>query len=86
MATCCDFMSAVLLYIPDSSDPPSTLQESPTRFPPTRPKTKAKEPSETEKDIESENGMKTKSYLVNVCHQCFNTCDFKIFAIALRFV
>lgn len=60
MALCCDFMSTVLLYIPGSSDPPSTLQESPTRFPPTRPKSKAKDPPKTEGDIKNETGMKTK--------------------------
>lgn len=43
----------------DSSDPLSTLQESPTRFPPTRPKSKVKDGSMTDKDIDSEAGMKT---------------------------
>uniref|UniRef100_A0A3B5AYW0 Ephrin-B2a-like n=1 Tax=Stegastes partitus TaxID=144197 RepID=A0A3B5AYW0_9TELE len=45
-------------YIPDSSDPPSTLQESPTRFPPTRPKSKAKDASTREKDIKSKAGTR----------------------------
>lgn len=52
--------TTVLFYIPGSLDPPSTLQESPTRFPPTRPKSKAKDPSVKESDIKSETGMKTK--------------------------
>uniref|UniRef100_A0A668RKN4 Ephrin RBD domain-containing protein n=1 Tax=Oreochromis aureus TaxID=47969 RepID=A0A668RKN4_OREAU len=48
-----------VVFIPDSSDPPSTLQESPTRFPPTRPKSKAKDASTKEEDIKSKAGMKT---------------------------
>lgn len=50
-----------VLCIPDSSDPPSTLQESPTRFPPTRPRTKAKaeDASTKEEDMKSKAGMKT---------------------------
>ncbi|XP_070689573.1 ephrin-B2-like [Pempheris klunzingeri] len=47
-------MKLVLRVGQSSSDPPSTLQESPTRFPPTRPKSKTKDPSEKEKDITSE--------------------------------
>ncbi|XP_049455409.1 ephrin-B2a-like [Epinephelus fuscoguttatus] len=42
-------MKLVLRVGQNSSDPPSTLQESPTRFPPTRPK--SKDPSAKEKDI-----------------------------------
>lgn len=43
----------LLLYITDSSDAPSTLQESPTRFPPTLPKSKAEDASTKEKNIKS---------------------------------
>ncbi|XP_008290826.1 ephrin-B2a-like [Stegastes partitus] len=46
-------MKLVLRVGQNSSDPPSTLQESPTRFPPTRPKSKAKDASTREKDIKS---------------------------------
>ncbi|XP_022047207.2 ephrin-B2a-like isoform X1 [Acanthochromis polyacanthus] len=46
-------MKLVLRVGQNSSDPPSTLQESPTRFPPTRPKSKAKDASTKEKDIKS---------------------------------
>ncbi|XP_041793856.1 ephrin-B2a-like [Chelmon rostratus] len=47
-------MKLVLRVGQSSSDPPSTLQESPTRFPPTRPKSKAKDPPRTEGDIKNE--------------------------------
>ncbi|XP_028257967.1 ephrin-B2a-like [Parambassis ranga] len=47
-------MKLVLRVGQNSSDPLSTLQESPTRFPPTRPKSKVKDGSMTDKDIESE--------------------------------
>ncbi|KAI9533023.1 hypothetical protein NQZ68_026576 [Dissostichus eleginoides] len=47
-------MKLVLRVGQSSSDPPSTLQESPTRFPPTRPK--SKNPSAKDKDIKSTNG------------------------------
>lgn len=50
----CDFI------LTDSSDPTSTLQESPTRFPPTRPKSKSKDPPAREEDSKGETGMKTK--------------------------
>ncbi|XP_063346874.1 ephrin-B2a-like isoform X1 [Pelmatolapia mariae] len=46
-------MKLVLRVGQNSSDPPSTLQESPTRFPPTRPKSKAKDASTKEEDIKS---------------------------------
>uniref|UniRef100_A0A3Q0T918 Ephrin B2 n=1 Tax=Amphilophus citrinellus TaxID=61819 RepID=A0A3Q0T918_AMPCI len=54
-------MKLVLRVGQNSSDPPSTLQESPTRFPPTRPKTKAKaeDTSTKEEDIKSKAGTKT---------------------------
>ncbi|KAG7222353.1 hypothetical protein INR49_016308 [Caranx melampygus] len=38
-----EFLKGRDYYITCSSDPPSTLQESPTRFPPKRPKPKAKD-------------------------------------------
>lgn len=61
----------VLLCIPGSSDPPSTLQESPTRFPPTRPKSKAKDPTGREKDIKSKTGMKAKiKYCLGNMYRC----------------
>ncbi|XP_040893056.1 ephrin-B2a-like [Toxotes jaculatrix] len=41
-------MKLVLRVGQSSSDPPSTLQESPTRFPPRQPKSKAKDTSATE--------------------------------------
>lgn len=53
-------MSSILFHVPGSSDPPSTLQESPTRFPPTRTKSKVKDPPGKEKDIKSKTGTKTK--------------------------
>uniref|UniRef100_A0A3Q4MZJ3 Ephrin B2 n=1 Tax=Neolamprologus brichardi TaxID=32507 RepID=A0A3Q4MZJ3_NEOBR len=56
---CLHLISVCVVFIPDSSDPPSTLQESPTRFPPTRPKSKAKDASTKEEDIKSKAGMKT---------------------------
>ncbi|XP_037607352.1 ephrin-B2a-like [Sebastes umbrosus] len=43
-------MKLVLRVGQSSSDPPSTLQESPTRFPPTRPKSKSQDPSPKEED------------------------------------
>ncbi|XP_047436846.1 ephrin-B2a-like [Mugil cephalus] len=46
-------MKLVLRVGQNSSDPSSTLQESPTRFPPTRPKSKAKDASAKEKDIKN---------------------------------
>ncbi|KAF7659451.1 hypothetical protein LDENG_00297290 [Lucifuga dentata] len=46
-------MKLVLRVGQSSSDPPSTLQESPTRFPPTRPKSSPKDPSMREKNIKS---------------------------------
>ncbi|XP_068431248.1 ephrin-B2a-like [Clinocottus analis] len=46
-------MKLVLRVGQNSSDPPSILQESPTRFPPTRPKSKSKVPSAKEKDSKS---------------------------------
>lgn len=49
----------ILLYVPGSSDPLTTLQESPTRFPPTRKKPKVKDPPEKEKDIKGKTGTKT---------------------------
>uniref|UniRef100_A0A3Q1EDH4 Ephrin B2 n=1 Tax=Acanthochromis polyacanthus TaxID=80966 RepID=A0A3Q1EDH4_9TELE len=52
-------MKLVLRVGQNSSDPPSTLQESPTRFPPTRPKSKAKDASTKEKDIKSTAGTNT---------------------------
>ncbi|KAM3877067.1 ephrin-B2a-like [Diretmus argenteus] len=49
-------MKMVLRVGQSSSDPPSTLQESPTRFPPKQPKSRAKE---TEKDMKSKTGSET---------------------------
>ncbi|XP_056269424.1 ephrin-B2a-like [Pseudoliparis swirei] len=46
-------MKLVLRVGQNSSDPPSVLQESPTRFPPTRPKSKSKDPSSKEKNRKS---------------------------------
>ncbi|XP_051800881.1 ephrin-B2a-like isoform X2 [Acanthochromis polyacanthus] len=54
-------MKLVLRVGQNSSDPPSTLQESPTRFPPTRPKSKAKDASTKEKDIKSTAGQTNPS-------------------------
>ncbi|KAI3377545.1 hypothetical protein L3Q82_008721 [Scortum barcoo] len=48
-----EFLKGRDYYITCSLDPPSTLQESPTRFPPIRPKSKAKDPAGNEKDIQS---------------------------------
>ncbi|XP_075876431.1 ephrin-B2a-like isoform X2 [Nelusetta ayraudi] len=44
-------MKLVLRVGQNASDPPTTLQESPTRFPPTRKKPKVKDPPEKEKDV-----------------------------------
>lgn len=49
----------ILLHVPDASDPPTTLQESPTRFPPTRKKPKVKDPPEKEKDVKGKSGAKS---------------------------
>ncbi|XP_035508161.1 ephrin-B2a-like [Morone saxatilis] len=46
-------MKLVLRVGQNSSNPASTLQESPTRFPPTRPKSKTKDPSGKEEDVKS---------------------------------
>ncbi|TDH16947.1 hypothetical protein EPR50_G00003460 [Perca flavescens] len=46
-------MKLVLRVGRSSSDPPSTLQESPTRFPPTQPKSKSKDLPAKEKDIKN---------------------------------
>ncbi|XP_024151627.1 ephrin-B2a [Oryzias melastigma] len=46
-------MKLVLRVGQNSSDPPSTLQESPTRYPPTPPKSKAKDASMKEKNIKN---------------------------------
>ncbi|XP_029282433.1 ephrin-B2a-like [Cottoperca gobio] len=46
-------MKLVLRVGQSASDPPSTLQESPTRFPPKRPKSKSKNPSAKENDIKN---------------------------------
>ncbi|XP_061565982.1 ephrin-B2a-like isoform X1 [Cololabis saira] len=46
-------MKLVLRVGQNSSDAPSTLQESPTRFPPTPPKSKAKDASTKEEKIKS---------------------------------
>ncbi|XP_026176370.1 ephrin-B2a-like [Mastacembelus armatus] len=57
-------MKLVLRVGQNSSEPHSTLQESPTRFPPTRPKSKAKETPMTENDIKdtgSETGQTNPS-------------------------
>ncbi|KAM9766159.1 ephrin-B2a-like [Menidia menidia] len=43
-------MKLVLRVGQNATDPPSTLQESPTRFPPTAPKSKAKDASTKEKN------------------------------------
>ncbi|KAF3686552.1 Ephrin-B2a Precursor [Channa argus] len=50
-------MKLVLRVGQNSSDPPSVLQESPTRFPPTRPK--AEDSSTKDKDISSKTGSET---------------------------
>ncbi|KAM8893664.1 ephrin-B2a-like [Spinachia spinachia] len=47
-------MKLVLRVGQNSSDPTSTLQESPTRFPPPRPKSKSKDPPAREEDSKSE--------------------------------
>ncbi|XP_029947299.1 ephrin-B2a-like [Salarias fasciatus] len=47
-------MKLVLRVGQNSSDAPSTLQESPTRFPPTRPKSKAKDAS-TKESVKNNN-------------------------------
>ncbi|XP_068586857.1 ephrin-B2a-like [Cebidichthys violaceus] len=52
-------MKLVLRVGQNSSDPTSTLQESPTRFPPTRPKSKSKDPSVKEKDSKSKTDSET---------------------------
>nr|XP_033486629.1 ephrin-B2a-like isoform X2 [Epinephelus lanceolatus] len=52
-----EFLKGRDYYITYSSDPPSTLQESPTRFPPTRPK--SKDPSAKEKDITGKTDSET---------------------------
>ncbi|XP_020794652.2 ephrin-B2a-like [Boleophthalmus pectinirostris] len=55
-------MKLVLRVGQNSSEPLSTLQESPTRFPPTRPKSKAKEPDPSDvKDFASEAGQTNPS-------------------------
>ncbi|XP_060924724.1 ephrin-B2a-like [Limanda limanda] len=46
-------MKLMLRVGQSSSDPPSILQESPTRFPPSRPKPKAKDESAKERDTKS---------------------------------
>ncbi|XP_068595205.1 ephrin-B2-like [Brachionichthys hirsutus] len=46
-------MKLVLRVGQSSSDPPSTFQESPTRFPLTRPKPKAKDPPGLDRDMKS---------------------------------
>ncbi|XP_061565991.1 ephrin-B2a-like isoform X2 [Cololabis saira] len=48
-----EFLKGRDYYITYSSDAPSTLQESPTRFPPTPPKSKAKDASTKEEKIKS---------------------------------
>uniref|UniRef100_A0A672H0L5 Ephrin RBD domain-containing protein n=1 Tax=Salarias fasciatus TaxID=181472 RepID=A0A672H0L5_SALFA len=48
-------MKLVLRVGQNSSDAPSTLQESPTRFPPTRPKSKAKDAS-TKENVDPDAG------------------------------
>ncbi|XP_034536409.1 ephrin-B2a-like [Notolabrus celidotus] len=50
-------MKLVLRVGQSSSDPPTTLQESPTRFPPTKTKAKAKDPSGKEEDTESKTDL-----------------------------
>ncbi|XP_074522879.1 ephrin-B2a-like isoform X2 [Halichoeres trimaculatus] len=50
-------MKLVLRVGQSSSDPPTTLQESPTRFPPTKPKSKAKDSSGKEEDAESKTDL-----------------------------
>ncbi|KAM9366367.1 ephrin-B2a-like [Symphorus nematophorus] len=52
-------MKLVLRVGQSPSDPPSTLQESPTRFPPKRPKSKDKEASGKEKDLKGKTGSET---------------------------
>uniref|UniRef100_A0A3B3ZA63 Ephrin RBD domain-containing protein n=1 Tax=Periophthalmus magnuspinnatus TaxID=409849 RepID=A0A3B3ZA63_9GOBI len=55
-------MKLVLRVGQNSSEPLSTLQESPTRFPPTRPKSKVKEPNSSDvKDFASEAGQTNPS-------------------------
>ncbi|XP_029902695.1 ephrin-B2a-like [Myripristis murdjan] len=49
-------MKLVLRVGQSSSDPPSVLQESPTRFPPKQPKSRAKDPFVKEKDMKSKTG------------------------------
>nr|XP_040051184.1 ephrin-B2a-like [Gasterosteus aculeatus aculeatus] len=52
-------MKLVLRVGQNSSDPTSTLQESPTRFPPTRPKSKSKDPPAREEDSKGETDSET---------------------------
>ncbi|KAL6112947.1 uncharacterized protein ACO6RY_11339 [Pungitius sinensis] len=52
-------MKLVLRVGQNSSDPTSTLQESPTRFPPTRPKSKSKDPPAREEDSKSKTDSET---------------------------
>ncbi|KAM8761915.1 ephrin-B2a-like [Acanthopagrus schlegelii] len=58
-------MKLVLRVGQSASDPPSTLQESPTRFPPKQPKTKTKDASEEDRksktDTDSETGQTNPS-------------------------
>ncbi|XP_039987304.1 ephrin-B2a-like [Xiphias gladius] len=46
-------MKLVLRVGQSPSDPPTTFQESPTRFPPTRPRSKSKDTSAKEDDVKS---------------------------------
>lgn len=57
----CVSCSNVPLYIAGASDPPSTLQESPTRFPPTQTKPKDEDSSAKGKDKKSNTGTNRKS-------------------------
>ncbi|XP_029986918.1 ephrin-B2a-like [Sphaeramia orbicularis] len=58
-------MKLVLRVGQSPSDPPSTLQESPTRFPPTRPKSKAKDPSTKQTDVKSKSDASSETGQTN---------------------
>ncbi|CAK6965890.1 ephrin-B2-like [Scomber scombrus] len=52
-------MKLVLRVGQSASDPPSTLQDSPTRFPPTRPKSKDPSPKEQDNNGKTDAGSET---------------------------
>ncbi|TNN67263.1 Ephrin-B2a [Liparis tanakae] len=60
-----EFLKGRDYYITYSSDPPSILQESPTRFPPTRPKSKSKDSSSKEKNRKSKTDLDSEAEQTN---------------------